>query len=245
MATETPEQSASLAEVSRSFFTDPTGLPHSKDEDTGSSQTSRMCVKTRRIREPPGSDGETYSSQPVNQHQNHWKEVIVERRLYFLLPDVAHARAVVAKLEANGIERNNTHVIAAKGIDLEDLPLASPNQRMDLGARLETIFWYGNLVLFFLALLALVVLMLMNVSGLWLVLASTIMLVTFVAGAGFANYIPNVHLFEFADALRHQEILLMVDVPVGQVARVETLVHHNHPEAINGGVGWHINALQI
>jgi hypothetical protein len=37
----------------------------------------------------------------------------------------------------------------------------------------------------------------------------------------------------------------MVDVSVGQIARVETLIHHNHPEAINGGVGWHINALQI
>ena len=173
------------------------------------------------------------------------KEVIVERRLYFLLPDVAHARTVVAKLETNGIERKYTHVIAAQGIDLEGLPLASPNQRMDLGARLETIFWDGNLALFFLALMALIVLILMNVSGFWLVLASIIMLTTFIVGIGFTKYIPNVHLSEFADALRHQEILLMVDVPVGQVARVETLIHHNHPEAINGGVGWHINALQI
>jgi hypothetical protein len=169
----------------------------------------------------------------------------VGRRLYFLLPDVAHARAVVAKLETNGLERKYTHVTAAKGIDLEGLPLASPNQRMDLGARLETIFWDGNLLLFFLALMALIVLILMSVSGIWLVLASTIMLTTFMVGVGFTKYIPNVHLSEFADALRHQEILLMVDVPVAQVARVETLIHHNHPEAINGGVGWHINALQI
>jgi hypothetical protein len=169
----------------------------------------------------------------------------VERRLYFLLPDAAHARAVVAKLETNGIERKDTHVIAAKGIDTEGLPLASPNQSMDLGARLETIFWDGNLVVFFLALVALIVLILMNVSWLWLALASIIMLTTFIVGVGFTKYIPNVHLSEFADALRHQEILLMVDVPTGQVARVETLVHHNHPEAINGGVGWHINALPI
>jgi hypothetical protein len=34
-------------------------------------------------------------------------------------------------------------------------------------------------------------------------------------------------------------------VPVGQVARIEKLIHHNHPEAVTGGVGWHINALQI
>ena len=174
-----------------------------------------------------------------------WKEVILGRRLYFLLPDVAHARAVVAKLETNGIERQYTHVIAAKGIDLEGLPLASPNQRMDLGARLETIFWDGNLVLFFLALMALTVLILTSASGFWLLVPAIIMLTTFIVGVGFTKYIPNVHLSEFADALRHQEILLMVDVPVGQVARVEKLVHHNHPEAVTGGVGWHIDALQI
>jgi hypothetical protein len=38
MATETPDQSASLAEVFRSFFTDPAGLPQSKNEDMSSSQ---------------------------------------------------------------------------------------------------------------------------------------------------------------------------------------------------------------
>lgn len=174
-----------------------------------------------------------------------WKEIIVERRLYFLLPDAAHARAVVAKLETNGIERKYTHVIAAQGIDLEDLPLASANQRMDLGARLETIFWDGNLVLFFLALMALIVLTLMSVSGFWLLVPAIIMLATFILGVGFTKYIPNVHLSEFVDALRHQEILLMVDVPVGRVATVEKLIHSNHPEAVAGGVGWHINALQI
>ena len=168
----------------------------------------------------------------------------MKRRLYYLLPDAAHARTSVAKLETNGIERKDTHVTAAKGIDLEGLPLASPNQRMDLSARLETIFWDGNLVLFFLALMALTVLTLMNVSGFWLLVPAIIMLTTFIFRVGFTKYIPNVHLSEFTDALRHQEILLMVDVPVWQVARVETLIHHNHPEAVNGGVGWHINALQ-
>ena len=172
------------------------------------------------------------------------KEVILERRLYFLLPDVAHTRAVVSKLETNGIERKYTHVIAPQGIDLEGLPLASTNQRMDLGARLETVIWNGNLVLFFLALMALTALILMTSSGFWLLVPAIIMLTTFIVGVGFTKYIPNVHLSEFADALRHQEILLMVDVPAGQVARVEKLIHHNHPEAVAGGVGWHINALQ-
>jgi hypothetical protein len=169
----------------------------------------------------------------------------MERRLYFLLPDVAHAKAVVAKLEKSGIESKYTHVTAAQGIDLEGLPLASPNQRTDLGARLETIFWDGNLVLFILALMAMIVLVLVNVSAFWLLVPASIILTTLIAGVGFTKYIPNVHLSEFTDALHHQEILLMVDVPVGQVARIEKLIHDNHPEAVAGGVGWHINALQI
>ncbi len=169
-----------------------------------------------------------------------WNDVFIFCYLMWHIP-----RAVVAKLETNGIERKYTHVIAPQGIDLEGLPHASTNQRMDLGARLETIFWDGNLVLFFLALMALTVLILMNVSGFWMLLPAIIMLTTFIVGVGFTKYIPNVHLSEFADALRHQEILLMVDVPAGQVARVEKLIHHNHPEAVAGGVGWHINALQI
>lgn len=39
MATETRDLSASLADVSRSFFTDPAGLPHPMNEDLRSSQT--------------------------------------------------------------------------------------------------------------------------------------------------------------------------------------------------------------
>ena len=66
MATETPDQSASLAEVSRSFFTDPAGLTQSKNEYIDSSRPPPNVCETRRICEPSGSDGETYSSQPVN-----------------------------------------------------------------------------------------------------------------------------------------------------------------------------------
>jgi uncharacterized protein (DUF58 family) len=103
----------------------------------------------------------------------------------------------------------------------------------------------GNPVMFILALMALIVLILMNVSGLWLALASIIMLATFTVGVGFSRYIPNVHLSEFADALHHQEVLPMAHVPAVQATRVETRVHRNHPEAINAGVGWPSNALPI
>jgi len=137
------------------------------------------------------------------------------------------------------------HVIAAQGIDLEGLPIASRNQRNDLGARLETALWDGNLVLFFIALLVLIALIPLHVNWFWLLLPAAAMLATFVAGVKFTKHIPNTHLSEFADAIKHREILLMVDVSVGQVARVEELIHRHHPEAVTGGVGWHIDALHI
>ena len=169
----------------------------------------------------------------------------MKRRLYSLVPDAEHTRSVVDELEVSGIERRCMHVIAAQGIDLSGLPMASRNQRNDLGAQLETMLWDGNLVLFFIALLVLIVLALLHVSWFWLLLPVAVMLMTFVTGVEFTRHIPNVHLAEFTDALHHQEILLMVDVPVRQVARVEELTHRHHPEVITGGVGWHVDALHI
>ncbi len=169
----------------------------------------------------------------------------MKRRLYFLLPDAGHARSVVAELETNGIERRRMHAIAGRDIDLEGLPMASRNQGNDRGAQLEAILWNGNLVLFVIALLLLTVLALLQVSLLWLLVPVAVMLTTFVMGVQFTRHIPNVHLSEFTDALHHREILLMVDVPVWQVARVEELAHRHHPEVITGGVGWHVDALHI
>ena len=167
----------------------------------------------------------------------------MKRRLYFLLPDTGHTRTVVDELESGGIERRHMHVISADGVDLEGLPAATRNQHSDFGARLETFLWAGNLMLFCLALLALIVLVLMQASWYWLLLPLAVMLATFLSGLGFTSHIPSVHLSEFTDAIHHREILLMVEVPAGQVARVEEQVHRHHPEAVAGGVSWQSDAL--
>ena len=170
---------------------------------------------------------------------------MMKRRLYFLLPDTGHARAMVNELEARGIERKFMHAIAGRGGDLNGLPVASRMQRDDLGARIERYLWDGNLVLFFLALIALVVLAVLSQPWWWLLLPAGIMLVSFLTGLEFVMHTPNVHLAEFQSAMRHREILLMIDVPAGQVAEVEEMVHRHHPEAIAGGVGWSVDALQV
>jgi len=170
---------------------------------------------------------------------------MIKRRLYFLLPDNGHAGTVVRELEARGIERRFMHAIAGHGGDANGLPDASRMQRNDLGARIERYLWGGNLVLFFLALIALVILAVLSLPWWWLLLPAGIMLVSFLTGLEFVMHTPNVHLAEFQSAMRHREILLMVDVPVGQVAEVEEAVHRRHPEAIAGGVGWSVDALPV
>jgi hypothetical protein len=169
----------------------------------------------------------------------------MKRRLYFLLPDPEHARVVVSELEARGIMRNFMHAIAGRGGDMKGLPVASRMQRNDLGARIEHYLWGGNLALFFLSLIALVVLALLPLPWWWLLLPAGIMLVSFLTGLEFVIHTPNVHLAEFQSAMRHREILLMIDVPAGRVAEVEETVHRRHPEAIAGGVGWSVDALQV
>ena len=169
----------------------------------------------------------------------------MKRRLYFLLPDAAHARGVLNELQAAGIERRFIHAIAGRDTELEDLPVATRLQRTDVAARIERYLWDGNLVIFFVALLALVVLVVLQVSWYWVLLPAGVMLAAFSAGQEFVRHVPNVHLDEIRDALRHQEILLMIDVPVTRVARVEKLVQRHHPEAVAGGVGWSISALPV
>ena len=72
-----------------------------------------------------------------------------------------------------------------------------------------------------------------------------VMVLTFLAGGQFAVNVPDVQLTEFTDALSHGEVLLMVDVPRHQVAEIEGHVHHRHPEAGVGGVGWTMDAFNI
>ena len=169
----------------------------------------------------------------------------MKRRLYFLLPDIAHTRTVVDAMAASGIRRRSMHVVAKPDLDLAGLPAASSRQRRDTGSIIETVLWDGNLAVFFIALLTLVGLYLLRVEWTWLLIPAAVMLFTFVGGLVFTSSVPSVRLSEFTDAIHHGELLLMVDVPVPQVSYVESLVHRHHPEAVAGGVGWHLDILHV
>lgn len=49
---------------------------------------------------------------------------------------------------------------------------------------------------------------------------------------------PTIHLSGFHAAFRHDEILLMVDVPKDQVALIEQILHNKNPSASEEGISW-------
>ena len=160
----------------------------------------------------------------------------MNRRLYFLIPDKSHALSVVLELTSHGVDLDHIHTLANKKVHLQGLPNAE-HQNRDLGHRIEDLLWKGNLALFCLALASLMILPLTIGLTAWLLLPAGLMVATFMGGLLFSR-VPNTHLDEFRDALAHGEILLIVDVPQKRVADIEDRVHHHHPEATVGGVGW-------
>ena len=166
------------------------------------------------------------------------------RRLYFIVPDEPQAVRIVADLKTVGVDRQHIHAIAGKGTTLEKLPVANERQRRDAVWRLQQILWLGNLVLFVLGAIGLIVSVLQgSLTG--AILSFAAMALTLTAGFLFATRVPDTHLDEFRGVLSHSEVLLMVDVPPQQVADIEELIRRRHPEATAGGTGWTIEALQI
>jgi len=169
---------------------------------------------------------------------------MILRRLYLLFPGHKFALRAVDDLQALGIDRGHIHTVAKEGIDISDLPPATVRQRSDLLARLDHWFWDVNLLLFFFA-LALSGIALWSASWGWALGGLVVMGLTFVLGNHFAKHVPHAHMSECRAALRHGEILLMVDVPRWQVATLEKAIRRRHPELEVGGVSWALDALGI
>ncbi|MGB5179143.1 MAG: hypothetical protein WBP44_10495 [Gammaproteobacteria bacterium] len=168
----------------------------------------------------------------------------MDRRLYFLLPDRAHALRVVDELNKSGISPAQIHALGDRRTRLDGLPTSTLRQARDSANLVEKLLWNANLVSFAVALCVFIALILTLNWNWWLLLPVVIMVANFFAGLGFTS-LPNTHLGEFQDALTHGEILLMVDVAETEVAKVEQQVRHQHPEATIGGVGWGAAALGL
>lgn len=161
----------------------------------------------------------------------------MKRRLYFLFPDTGQARAAVQDLMRLDVAPEHLHTLARADIDLGDLPVATDPQRHDALAQIEKGLWNGNLALFALAAIGLALAIVFGAIA-WAALAVLVMAASVAGGAWFAMRLPHVHLDEFRAALRHGEILLMVDVTRNCIEEIEAMMQRRHPESVAGGSGW-------
>jgi len=158
-------------------------------------------------------------------------------RLYFMLPDVASAKATADELLLARIEDRRMHVLARRGTDLAPLHEASVLQKTDIrhGAAVGMIggaivgLAVGCVALLFPPtgqpmqfIVVLATTLIGAVLGMW---ASTLV----------ASAIPNSHLARFGDDIERGGVLLMVDVTRGEREKVERIVTTRHPEAVAHG----------
>ncbi len=159
------------------------------------------------------------------------------RRVYFLLPDVKRAKAVVDELLLRRVEWRHIHVLAGPTVSLEDLPEAHLAQSSDLLPALQRGAAAGGVT----GMLAGLVAMAFPPAG--LTIAGGAVVAMTLAGAGFGAWmstmvgadLPNTRIEKFEAAIAKGELLMMVDVPRERVEEIEALVKSHHPEADVGG----------
>lgn len=161
----------------------------------------------------------------------------MNRRLYFVLPDVPSAEATMNDLLLARIEARRIHCLARRDIELGKLPVASFLQKTDTVHGAETGMVIGGiagviggaLVIFF------------PPAGAPLQLVTV--LITGVMGALFGTWVasmvgtavPNSRLARFGADIDRGKVLMMVDVPFTRSKEVADLVVRRHPEAMSAG----------
>jgi hypothetical protein len=155
------------------------------------------------------------------------------RRIYFLLPTVASATAIVDELLLARIEERHIHVLARQGTPMQRLPEAKLAQKSDLIPALERGAVAGGLT----GLLAGLAAVTYPPAG--LVLGGGALFGITVFGTGFGAWIstmigiglPSSRLEKFEAAIARGELLMMIDVPRARVEEIEAVVLRHHPEA--------------
>ncbi|WP_168798714.1 MULTISPECIES: DUF1269 domain-containing protein [Oxalobacteraceae] len=169
----------------------------------------------------------------------------MRRRIYFMLPDVPSARALLDELLLARIEERYMHFCAKDGTPLPDMPEANFLQKTDLVHGAESGMLVGGAI----GLIGGALLVLFPPEGVRLQMIAV--LVAGIVGALFGAWasgmvaaaIPNSRLKAFQAGMERGQVLLMIDVPNQRVTEIENLVEKRHPEARFGGMEPHIPAF--
>ncbi len=155
------------------------------------------------------------------------------KHIYVLLPDVTLTKRVVDNLLLAHINWQNIHVLASQDVSLEDLPQAEVTQKSDLMAAVTRGTAVGGLSGMLAGLVAVVL------PPVGLTLAGGAILATTLTGAGIGAWaggligvsVPNSRLEQFEDAIKHGELLLMVDVAEEREEEIKSIIRSQYPQA--------------
>jgi hypothetical protein len=169
----------------------------------------------------------------------------MRRRLYFMLPDIPSARALLDELLLKRIEERHMHFMAREGSLPSDMPDANFLHKTDLvhGAQMGLMVGGGA------GLIAGVLLVMFPPEG--LTLQTFAILVAGLGGALFGAWasgmnaaaVPNSRLAQFAERIQAGQVLLIIDLPLSRVKEIEDLIEERHPEITFGGQDAHIPAF--
>ncbi len=163
----------------------------------------------------------------------------MRRRLYFLLPDIHHAKGIVNELLLSRIDEKHIALIAREDVELDSLPEASFLQKSDFIPALERGALLGGATGLLAGLVA------VSIPGMNAVLAGWVILTgTTIAGAGMgalastliAVDVPNRRLKEFQVAIEKGQVLMLVDVPFERVEEISKVIKKHHKEVNIEGV---------
>ncbi len=163
--------------------------------------------------------------------------MLMRRRLYFMLPDVKSARAMLDEMLLARIHVERIHFLARRGTLPDDLPEANVLQKTDVvhGAQLGVLIGaaaglIGGLAAVFFPpegmSVQLVIVLIGGVAGALLGAWMSSMA---------ASAVPNTKLKAFHPEIERGRVLMMVDVPMQRAAQISQLVANQHPEAVSGG----------
>lgn len=162
----------------------------------------------------------------------------MRRRLYFVLPNMRSAKAVMNELLLERIEESHIHFHASNDQPLGDLPKATAVDRSDVIYSAIGGFVFGALFGLFGGVLAYMVP--------WWFGEVTVMVIPYcmVLGAiacaawaaAVATAAPGFGLKQHKSDIEHGNILMIVSVPLRRLTDIRQRLLSRHPEATYGGV---------
>ncbi|MES1941292.1 hypothetical protein T5B8_13690 [Salinisphaera sp. T5B8] len=157
----------------------------------------------------------------------------MSRRLYFLVPNIDTAHAVVDKLKQNDVSEDDMSVVARDSVQTSGLPQADVSQTSDLVGSAERGAAAGGVT----GVVAGLAAMAFPPAG--LAIGGGLVAATGVVGAGFGAWASsmigirhdNEQIETYEKALDDGQVLIMVDVAAERVDEIERVIQQAAPSA--------------